>query len=63
MSFVFSKKGGKLIFNDNGGYETRNPSTIWCIRKANEIYKWDDFQSITVSTEDVEYDANVFEKG
>ena len=33
MAFCFSKIDGKLNFNDLGGYETRNPSTIWCIKK------------------------------
>ena len=42
MAFLFSKIDGKLNFNDLGGYETRNPSTIWCIQKADEKYNLND---------------------
>ena len=52
MSFCVSKMNGKLIFNDLGGYETRNPSTIWCIQKADEKYNWKDFNEIRIHTGD-----------
>ena len=42
MSFTV-KKQGNLIFNDLGGYETRNTSTMWCIEQADKIYNWNDF--------------------
>ena len=58
MSFSISKIGGKLIFKDLGGYETRNPSTFWCIQKADEIYEWDDFSEIKIYTGDFENDIN-----
>jgi hypothetical protein len=58
MTFCFSKKDGKLIFKDLGGYETRNPSTFWCIQKADEIYKWNDFTEIKIHTGDVENNNN-----
>jgi hypothetical protein len=58
MSFIFSKKNGKLIFQDLGGYESRNPSTIWCITKADEIYNWKDFNEIKIFTHDYEMDIN-----
>ena len=54
MSFTVSKINGLLIFNDNGCYETRNPSTIWCIKEADKIYNWNDFNEIKIFTEDYE---------
>lgn len=54
MSFSVSKINGKLVFKDFGGFETRNPSTIWCIQKADEKYNWNDFNEITIYTEDFE---------
>jgi len=60
MSFTVSKANGQLIFNDYGGYETRNPSTIWCIQEADKIYKWNDFDEIKIFTEDYEVDDNDF---
>jgi len=47
-----SKVNGKLIFRDLGGYETRNPSTIWMIQKADEKYNWKDFKEIKIDTSD-----------
>jgi len=54
MSFGVSKVNGTLIFNDLGGYETRNPSTFWCIQKADEKYNWKDFKEIIIHTGDFE---------
>lgn len=54
MSFCVSKINGKIIFEDSSGYETRNPSTIWCIQKAYEKYKWNDFNEIRIHTGDYE---------
>lgn len=54
MSFSLSKANGSLQFKDFGGYETRNSSTIWCIKKADEIYKWGDFDEIKIYTGDYE---------
>ena len=54
MSFTCLKKNGKLTFDDLGGHETRNPSTIWCIKKADEIYNWNDFDKIQIFTGDYE---------
>lgn len=54
MSFYVSKTNGTLTFKDLGGYETRNPSTIWCIQKADEKYNWNDFTEILIHTEDCE---------
>ena len=56
MTFSVSKINGKLIFNDFGGYEMRNPSTFWCIQKADEKYNWKDFNEIIIHTGD--YDNN-----
>ena len=58
MSFSISKINSKLIFKDFGGYETRNPSTFWCIQKADEIYKWNDFTELIIHTGDYEEDNN-----
>jgi len=55
MSFYISKKNGELIFRNISGYETRNESTFWCIKKADEIYKWKDFEEIKICTHDFEY--------
>lgn len=57
-SFCISKINGKLYFKNLDGYETRNPSTFWCIQKADEIYNWNDFNEITILTEDVEHNNN-----
>ena len=54
MSFCVSKIHQTLRFTDLGGYETRNPSTMWCIRKADETYKWKDFNEIRIHTGDAE---------
>jgi hypothetical protein len=58
MSFTFKKYKGKIMFNDLGGYESRNSSTIWCIQRANEIYNWNDFNEIKVNTGDYEMNNN-----
>ena len=54
MSFCVSKRNGNLIFKDFGGYESRNPSTFWCIRKADEKYNWKDFTDLTIHSGDYE---------
>lgn len=58
MAFCFSKINGKLIFNDLGGYQTRNSSTFWCIQKADEKYNWNDFNEIKIYTEDYNNNNN-----
>ena len=58
MSFCVSKINRKLIFKDLGGYETRNPSTFWCIQKADEKYNWNDFDEIIIHTQDYELSNN-----
>jgi hypothetical protein len=58
MSFIVKKENGVLVFNDLGGYETRNPSTIWCIQEADKVYHWDDFKEIKISTGDYENDVD-----
>jgi hypothetical protein len=55
MSFIVKKENGQLIFSDiTRGYETRHPSTKWCITQADYIYKWKDFKQITITTNDAE---------
>lgn len=58
MAFIISKLNGNLIFKDLGGYETRNPSTFWCIQKADEKYNWNDFNEIKIHTGDYENNNN-----
>ena len=54
MSFLVKKEKGKLIINCMGGYETRNPSTIWCVEQADKIYNWPNFKEIKILTRDYE---------
>lgn len=56
MTFGISKKNGILIFRDICGYETRNPSTFWCIQQADGIYHWSDFDEVLIHSSDYEYD-------
>lgn len=58
MSFTVKKENGILIFNNLGGFQTRNPSTMWCIQEADKIYNWSDFNEIKIFTEDHENTAN-----
>jgi hypothetical protein len=51
-SFTVEKIDGGLKFVSNGGFQTRNSSTIWCIEQANNIYKWPDFKQIKIVTND-----------
>jgi len=60
MPFFVSKIGGHLVYDDKGGYETRNPSTFWCIQKADEIYQWPDFPALEISTGDYEESDNEY---
>lgn len=52
MSFSVKKENGALIFNDLGGYQSRNPSTIWCIKEADKRYNWKDFKECKMDTND-----------
>jgi hypothetical protein len=60
MSFTIKKENKQLIFNDLGGYETRNPLTFWCIQEADKIYNWNDFREVTIYTTDYENNENQF---
>jgi hypothetical protein len=60
MVFCISKINGKLQFRDLGGFQTRNPSTFWCIQKADEKYNWNDFDEITINTEDYSENNNEY---
>jgi hypothetical protein len=51
-SFIVEKKNGKLNFVSNGGFQTRNSSTIWCIEQADAIFSWPDFAKIKIVTND-----------
>lgn len=48
---VVFKKNGILDYKDMGGYETRNISTFECIKEADKIYNFNDFE-ITIHTGD-----------
>jgi hypothetical protein len=52
MSFIVKKENGILLFRDLGGFQTRNISTILCIKEANKIYFWNDFTEIVIDTND-----------
>lgn len=54
MAFFVSKINGELKFKDLGGYQTRNPSTFWCIQKADELHNWTDFAELKMCTGDSE---------
>lgn len=54
-SFTVEKRNGTLHFVSNGGYQTRNSSTIWCIREADKIYGWKDFPKIKIFTSDGQF--------
>lgn len=54
MSFFVQKNKGELLFRGMGGYETRNPSTMWSMKEADKIYKWNDFNEIRIYTQDYE---------
>jgi hypothetical protein len=58
--FTVKKENGQLIFNDFGGFQSRNPSTIWCIQEADKIYNWKDFKQITINTGDKESNINEY---
>lgn len=60
MSFELYKKNGKIERKiTNRGFETRNHSTVWCIIQADKIYNWQDFDNITISTDDcIAYNNN-----
>jgi hypothetical protein len=60
MSFSVKKENGKLIFIDHGGYESRNPSTFWCIQEADKIYNWNNFKQLTIHTQDYENNINQY---
>jgi hypothetical protein len=51
-SIIVEKRMGNLIFKSNGGYQTRNSSTIWCIKEADKLYNWPDFRPIKINTND-----------
>jgi len=60
MTFGVSKVNGKLVFNDYKGYETRSPSTFWCIQQADEIYNFKDFNEIKIYTGDYENSSDEY---
>jgi len=51
-TFIISKKAGRLIFQDYGCDSQRNSSTLWCIQEADKLYKWKDFESVRIMTND-----------
>lgn len=51
-SFTVEKTNKSLKFISNGGFQTRNSSTIWCIEQADAIYLWPDFKKIKIVTND-----------
>jgi hypothetical protein len=51
-SIIVGKREGILSFVSNGGYQTRNSSTIWCIKEADKLYSWPSFGPIKINTND-----------
>ena len=60
MAFGVSKINGKLLYRNLGGYETRNPSTFWCIQESDKKYNWNDFNEIIIYTDDYERNVNEY---
>lgn len=46
------KQNGVLLCHDPGSGQSRNPSTIWCIKEADKRYNWKDFPEFSVYTND-----------
>ena len=57
-TFIVRKVDGVLSYEDLGGYETRNPSTFWCIKNADAVYNWPDFNDLVIQTTDYEHNSN-----
>ena len=60
MSFIVKKQNNKLFFENKGGYQTRNESTMWCIEQADKIYNWKDFNELHIFTGDYEKSDNQY---
>ncbi len=60
MPFKIEKKNGELVYTNIWGYESRNSSTFWCLKNADAIYNWDDFNEIIIHTDDFEADPSHF---
>jgi len=58
--FKVIKKNNELIFNDFGGFEHRNISSMWCINEADKLYNWKDFNEIEIFTNHYENNINQF---
>ena len=43
--FTVAKVDGVLLFEDRGGYQSRNESTIWCIEEADRVHDLGDFDA------------------
>lgn len=54
QQFTVAKRNGQLQYMDQGGYESRNASCIWCINQANSHFDWEDFPELTIHTGDYE---------
>lgn len=59
MSFWVKKENGELTFRETcAGYETRNPSTMWCLQEADKVHCWRDFPEIKIYTGDEDDDPS-----
>jgi hypothetical protein len=58
--FTVWKKNGTLCYNDHGGWESRNLSTFWCMKQADSIYNWKDFDEFNIHTSDYERSATEY---
>lgn len=53
MRTIVSKINGILNFQNIDEHQSRNKSTIWCIKEADKIYNWKDFDDISIYTGDI----------
>jgi hypothetical protein len=60
MSFSVRKENGVLVFEDHGGFQSRNTSVMRCIKNADELFSWPDFPEIQIHTHDYERDDSQF---
>jgi len=58
--FTVKKSNGVLNCKNCGGFQSRNPSTIWCIQQADAKYNWNDFSEFQVHTWDYEKNPNEY---
>ena len=60
---VVEKRGGELQMRERRGWcpgsAERGASTFWCLREADDIYRWPDFGPLSISTGDAGADGSL----